>query len=84
MGAPYVLLGNGAVNHVDIGVEARIMDEMPYEAAIRAARQIASSMRVQASAMRSSSVGWLRDRLPWQSSAGAFAMKGWTPSPGHK
>ena len=35
MGAPYVLLGNGAVDHVNIGVEARIMGEMPYEAAIK-------------------------------------------------
>ena len=35
MGAPYVLLGNGAVDHVKIGVEARIMGEMPYEAAIK-------------------------------------------------
>ena len=35
MSAPYVLLGNCAVDHVDIGVEARIMSEMPYEAAIK-------------------------------------------------
>ena len=35
MSAPYVLLGNCAVDHVNIGVEARIMGEMPYEAAIK-------------------------------------------------
>src|SRR5262249_326185 len=35
MGSPYVLLGNGPVDHVNIGVEARIMGQMPYEAAIK-------------------------------------------------
>jgi hypothetical protein len=32
MGASYILLGNGAVDHVNIGVEDRIMVQMPYEA----------------------------------------------------